>query len=195
MKLVVGDLSTWSLRAWMCVQLSELKIEVQSVALGAQGYQQQLAQYSPSMLVPVLIDGDLVVHDSLAICEYLNELCGGRLYPSVAAERAQARSLLAELHSGFTHLRSTCPFTLDAVTAVDKTVDINKELCRLSAIFDRTKGAFMFSQPGAVDAFYAVMAQRLASYGVTLEGRAGDYQRSLLEWPLFKAAMQQLDTW
>ncbi|WP_428241066.1 glutathione S-transferase N-terminal domain-containing protein [Gynuella sp.] len=195
MKLIVGSQSTWSMRAWMCTRLAGVECEVISMALSGDGYREQLARYSPSVLVPVLVDGDLVIHDSLAIAEYLNECSDGRLLPVDSAARAVARSLLAELHSGFSQLRSSCPFTLETAEPVAINSAIQAELTRVTQIFSQATGGFMFDAPGAVDAFYAVLASRLSIYGMSLEGRAGEYQRALTNWPLFKSAWQQVQQW
>ncbi|AJQ94221.1 glutathione S-transferase [Gynuella sunshinyii YC6258] len=175
--------------------MAGVECEVIPVALSGDGYREQLARYSPSMLVPVLIDGDLVIHDSLAIAEYLNEHSGGRLLPADSSARAMARSLLAELHSGFFQLRSTCPYTLEVVEPVVVSNAIQAELTRVTQIFSQATGEYMFDAPGAVDAFYAVLASRLSIYGVSLEGRAGEYQRALTDWSLFKSAWQQVSQW
>lgn len=195
MKLVVGSESTWSIRAWICARLADISFEEVVIPLGNAGYREQLARYSDTLLVPVLMDKHLHVHDSLAIAETLNEQSGGKLYPSDPNERAQARSLCAELHAGFLQLRSGCPFSLNPVKTVQSIASLQAELERLGQIFSNARLPFMFDLPGAVDAFYAVLAYRLAAYGIKLEGEAGEYQQALIEWPLFQQALAAATTW
>lgn len=112
MKLIVGTDSTWSLRAWICSQLAQISLELNVVDLTETGYKSKILTHSPTGLVPALIVSDLVIHDSLAIAEYFNEYSEGVLYPKSQSERALARSLCLELHSGFMNLRYHCPFSL-----------------------------------------------------------------------------------
>lgn len=127
------------------------------------------------------------VHDSLAIAEYIHELCPDRqLYPASQAERALARSLCAELHAGFRQIRTLLPFFLGAPTRSEPPVEAVGELARLQEVWSQARGSFYFVEAGIVDAFYAVMAYRLASYGILLPDQAGAYQQVLLSWPLWQ---------
>lgn len=196
MQLIVGTDSTWSLRAWMCAQIVDIEISVQVVDLTLPDYRQQLAMLSPTALVPVLKSEDLLIHDSLAIAEYFNECAQGGLFPLETKQRAYARSLCSELHSGFTNLRSQCGFTLNSVAAVDRdTPSLKAEIDRIETIFSQAVLPFMFEKAGAVDAFYALLAYRLASYGVRFDGKAGEYQLSLLNWPLMNDGIEQMRAW
>lgn len=194
-RLICGTESTWSLRAWMCAHLVGVPFEEQVIPLGTPGYKAELLKHSDTGLVPVLDTGRVRIHDSLAICEYLNELAEGTLLPADGDDRAYARSLCAELHSGFPVLRTECPFASNGKGKVVKTPEIEKELERLEAIFAGAQLPFMYDRAGMVDAFYAIMAYRLARYDIVLSGRAGDYQRSLLDWDLLKAAVARAIGW
>jgi len=195
MKLIVGRDSTWSLRSCLCASLAGFMPELEIIDLSRGEASKQLHRLSPTGLVPVLKDGDIEVHDSLAIAEYLNEKSDGNLYPSDTAQRALARSLCAELHAGFPLLRSRCPFTLDAVTPVQPDVAMQRELTRIERIFSNANSHFYFAQPSVVDAFFAVMAVRLQHYGLELVGSAGEYQHQLLRWPALKEALKQARLW
>lgn len=196
MKLVVGTASTWSLRAWICSQLVNIDLDIVVIDLTAPDYKQKLLQHSPTGLVPALIVDDKVIHDSFAIAEYFNEISKGNLYPEPVFQRASARSLCAEMHSGFSHLRSQCPFTLlDNVAHVVINSDLTSELDRVEVIFASAQGNFMYEQASIVDAFYAILAYRLKSYGITFEGKAGNYQASLLAWPLLQRAIDVAKQW
>lgn len=192
MTLISGTDSTWSLRAWLCARVAGFTPEVIRIDLTAADYKTQILKYSPAGLVPVWLEGELVIHDSLAITEYLNEISGGRLYPSGTGERALARSLCAEMHSGFANIREQCPFTQQEVPPLQASGEpIRKELQRITDIFAQAEGPFMFSEPSAVDAFYAVLAKRLSHYGIELAGKAGHYQKSLNDWPLLAEALAE----
>jgi glutathione S-transferase len=193
--LVVGTESTWSIRALLCVSISGLCCDEIIVDLGNGAYKEQLKEYSETMLVPVLVHNSVNVHDSLAIAEYINELTNGALYPKDKSERAIARSLCAELHSGFMHLRSACPFTFEQRAAVIVTPDIASELNRLKSIWCSAQGSFMYKSAGVVDAFYSVLAYRLSSYGFEFDGKAGLYQQSLLNWRLFQETINRASDW
>jgi glutathione S-transferase len=196
MKLVVGTDSTWSLRAWICGQLVGIELEIIVIDLAAPDYKKQILNYSPTGLVPALITENCVIHDSLAIAEYFNELSNQRLYPDLASERAIARSLCAEMHSGFISLRGKCPFNLsDNLSPVSLDRNLSSELERVKSIFECANGRFMFEKPSIVDAFYAILAYRMASYGILLDGKAGEYQSSLLTWSHLKNALALAKQW
>ncbi|MCV6621809.1 MAG: glutathione S-transferase [Cellvibrionaceae bacterium] len=203
MQLTVGTDSTWSLRAWICTQIASVEVDISVIDLASAGYKAKIQQYSKAGQVPFLIDDTVekqgkqaLIYDSLAIAEYLNERSEGALLPKDISDRALARSLCAELHSGFMALRSNCPFSLQAVSPLSEiNSDIQKELDRLVQIFESAKGAFMFGSATMVDAFYAILAFRLAHYGLKLEGKAGAYQQSLLQWDLLKAAIKKAKQW
>ncbi|MFG0886136.1 glutathione S-transferase [Vibrio sp. CJQ_6] len=196
MEMLVGTGSTWSLRAWMCSRLAKVELDVSVVDLSGSDYKKQLSVQSPSGLVPALTVDGTVIHDSLAIAEYFNELADGALYPRDALQRAVARSLCAEMHSGFMALRRLCPFSLEPVEPLtEPTPELEADIARATAVFVQAQLPFMFEEAGVVDTFYAVLAFRLQSYGVALEGKAGEYQQSLLEWPLTKDAVVEALRW
>lgn len=206
MKLVVGTESTWSLRVWICLQLANIKVIEEVIDLSSVDYKEKILAHSPTGLVPAFIDGNIEIYDSLAITEYINESSDGCLYPLNVKQRALARSLCAEMHSGFINLREQYPFTLQVITqnkqaqnlAAKNPVlsdDIKKELKRIDAIFESATLPFMFERAGAVDAFYAILAFRLKSYDIIFKGKAGEYQQSLLDWQLLNKAIYQAQRW
>lgn len=196
MELVVGTDSTWSLRALMCFKITGIDVTENIIDLTAENYKTELYKYSPTGLVPTLIDGAIVIHDSLAIAEYLNEMTNGQLFPENVEQRAVARSLCAELHAGFAELRNNCPFTLnDVTTKLNIDGKILVELNRVESIFSQANLPFMHESVGVVDAFYAVLAFRLNAYGITFKGNAGLYQKSLLSWEVLQSAIVQARHW
>jgi len=196
MELIVGTDSTWSLRVWICLQIVNIKATDVVIDLTDADYKAKILAHSPSGLVPAFIDGHIEIHDSLAITEYLNESSLGGLYPDSVKQRAFARSLCAEMHSGFMNLRQQFSFTLKPVAKATLLSDeVKQEIARIEAIFESAELPFMFEFAGAVDAFYAILAYRLNSYGITLKGKAGEYQKSLLNWDLLKQAIIQAEEW
>lgn len=201
MELTVGTDSTWSLRVWLCSQIAHIDLAINVIDLTAPDYKSLLIKQSPTGLVPALNQGSFIIHDSLSITEYFNERSDGALYPSNSADRALARSLCAELHAGFINLRTQCPFTLAPVTPLSEQQSlagnqgITNELKRIENIFGSARLPFMFDSAGAVDAYYAILAYRLHTYGITLKGQAGLYQESLLNWSLLKQAITLAKNW
>ncbi|CAK9883855.1 MAG: Stringent starvation protein A [Candidatus Erwinia impunctatus] len=191
MKLYIGTDSSWSIRALMCCEIAEIVSEIELIDLTSKEEQLRLKALSPTGLVPFLQHNEVVVYDSLSIVEYLNELAPGLVYPADQAERSLCRSLCAELHAGFHCVRSEMPFsTQKIVKKVSPSAQAAEELKRVSEIFSLSQGHFMWgSEPKAVDAFYAVMAHRLYSYGIEFSGRAEAYQHALIHWALLRRSL------
>jgi glutathione S-transferase len=196
MDLIMGTDSTWSLRVWICSQLAELDVETRLIDLAQPDHKSEIRLYSAAGLVPALNIGSVVIHDSLSIAEFFNECVNGALYPPSTTERAFARSLCAELHSGFQSIRARCPFTLEYVTPLSVLdADVQQELERIEQIFSYAHLPFMFESAGIVDAFYSILAFRLTVYGIELNGVAGEYQKSLLAWQHLKDAIELAKSW
>jgi glutathione S-transferase len=200
MEIVIGTKrwSTWSLRPWLALKRTGAAFEETLVELRqAETSEAEIRKHSPSGLVPVLKDGDLVVWDSLAICEYLAErFPEAGLWPAQAGARALARSTAAEMHSGFPSLRGECPMDLGLSSVAELSPatqgDIGKICGRWNDLLKRSGGPFLFGGWTIADAFYTPVATRFRSYGVRLsdygdEGAAGEYCERLLETPEFLA--------
>jgi glutathione S-transferase len=199
LELVIGTKtwSTWSLRPWLAARRSGLEFTETVVELRQADNKSEVAirRHSPSGLVPVLKDGELIIWDSLAICEYLAEKAPG-LWPSDPAARALARSAAAEMHSGFASLRGECPMDLTAEPHVaELSPATHKDLRRLAELWggllDRFGGPFLAGEWSIADAFFTPVATRLRTYGVKLsdfgdDGRGGAYVQRLLETPEFR---------
>ncbi len=201
MEIVVGTKkwSTWSLRAWLALKhtgepFTETLVQLREVGTS----EAVIATHSPSALVPVLKDGELIVWDSLAICEYLNErFPDARLWPRDPERRALGRAAAAEMHSGFASLRGECPMDLAVRVHADLTEATARDLRRIVALWSDLRGRFSDAGPyllgewSIADAFYTPVATRLRSYGVRLSdygdmGAAGGYCEALLETPEFR---------
>jgi glutathione S-transferase len=201
MEIVVGTKkwSSWSLRPWLALKHTGEAFKETVVELRQAGTSEaEIARHSPSHLVPVLKDGDLVIWDSLAICEYLAEkFPAAKLWPADPALRALGRSAAAEMHSGFGSLRGECPMALEAtpgVVAISEATqkDVRKIVERWNQLLKRSGGPFLVGEWSIADAFYTPVATRLRTYGVHLSdygdtGAAGAYCERLLQAPEFLA--------
>jgi len=146
----------------------------------------------------VLKDGDTVVWDSLAICEYLaDRFPDAKLWPTDMARRALGRAAAAEMHSGFPSLRGECPMDLSLTTEVELSEATHADIRRIVALWNDLRGRFGADGPfllgewSIADAFFTPVATRFRSYGVLLtdfgdKGAAGAYGETLLETPEFR---------
>jgi len=202
MELVIGNKawSSWSMRPWLVLKKVNIEFFERQIELrrGAET-EAAIAPLSPSGHVPALKDGELVIWDSLAICEYLAEkFPQAQLWPSDPAARALARAAAAEMHSGFASLRGECPMNLSAAPKVAELSEAtHKDLRRIARqwndLLQRLGGPWLGGADwGIADAFYTPVASRLRTYGVRLSdfgdaGRGGEYAERLLETPEFLA--------
>ena len=202
MKLIIGDKrwSTWSMRPWLVlhragVGFEEIRVPLRQDALTTAAI---VAAGSPSGLVPVLIDGDLAVHDSLAICEYLAERYpAARLWPAEAQARALARSAAAEMHAGFMPVRRDLPMDIGQRRDVEVADEAARSIRRLVALWRgmiRQFGGPFLAGPGwsIADAFFTPVATRFVTYGIDLaaygdDGAATAYRDLLLAQPEYLA--------
>ena len=200
MQLVIGDknLSSWSLRAWLALELTGEPYEEVPVRLYQADTRQQILAHSPTGKVPLLKTAGGPVWDSLAIAEYLAETYPeAHLWPRGEYARAVARSVCAEMHSGFVALRTHLPMNLcrdQALTDIpaEALADIQR-ICSLWADCRArfgSDGPFLFGHASIADAFYAPVASRLRSYRVELPEEAATYVESIYQWPLFMRWLQ-----
>jgi glutathione S-transferase len=201
MEIVVGTKkwSSWSLRPWLALKRTGEAFEETLVELRHVGTSEaEIARHSPSHLVPVLKDGELVVWDSLAICEYLAEkFPKAGLWPADPTLRALGRSAAAEMHSGFSSLRGECPMALeetprDVVISEATQKDVRKIVERWNQLLTRSGGPFLVGEWSIADAFYTPVASRFRTYGIRLSdhgdtGPASAYCERLLQTPEFLA--------
>jgi glutathione S-transferase len=198
--LVIGNknLSSWSLRPWLLLKHFGIPFEEVGVLLDTPGFKAQVAQWAPNGRVPALRDGDLMLWDSLAICEYVNErYLDGRGWPSDIAVRAHARAAVAEMHSGFAALRTQMPMNMrrtpDAYrwdAAADRDIARVQELWRDLRAWHGGAGKFLCGDFGIVDAMFAPVVSRFLSYGVPMDANAqafADAIQSLPAWREWRA--------
>jgi glutathione S-transferase len=187
MLLVIGNYnySSWSLRAWLALKVFAFPFDVVRIPLYGPGAKDELLKHSPAGKVPILKDGDAVVWDSLAILEYLAEK-NPRVWPADPRERARARSISAEMHSGFPSLRNHMSMNVRRrYPGKGRTPEVLAEIRRIDQIWSQAKGPFLFGPFSAADAMYAPVALRFRTYEVQVSNRA--YLEAVLALP----AMQE----
>jgi glutathione S-transferase len=187
--LVIGNknYSSWSLRAWLFMKHSGVEFQEILVTLDTAGTREELDRYGPSGRVPVLRHGSVCVWDSLAICEYIAEV-SGKGWPKAREARAVARSVSAEMHSGFTTLRSLWPMNARARnrrTAVTAALEADVE--RIDELWNDCRvrfggdGPWLFGEYSVADAMYAPVVLRFNTYGARISQTARWYMASVLE--------------
>ena len=188
MKLVIGNknYSSWSLRPWLLLAHFGVDFEEVQESLRADGLKARFAQYSPTSRVPVLIDDEIVVWDSLAICEYVSEqYLAGKGWPRDKVLRAEARAVCAEMHAGFMGLRSELPMNCRATRKVDASAAAKQDIARIDDIWsrcmERHPGGWLYGEFSIADCFYAPVVMRFKTYGVALSELAAQYQAFALE--------------
>jgi glutathione S-transferase len=201
MELVIGTKrwSTWSLRPWLALKRTGAPFTETVIGLRQDDGRTEAAilPHSPSGMVPALKDGELIVWDSLAICEYLAEkFPEAKLWPQDPVLRAQARAASAEMHSGFQSLRGECPMALDvepkvATLSEATQKNVRRIVAMWSELLRRSGGPFLAGEWSIADAFYTPVATRFRSYGVHLsdygdDGTCGAYATRLLATPEFR---------
>jgi len=191
MELVIGNknFSSWSLRAWLAMKASGHSFEEIHVTLRRPDTKTQILNWSPSGKVPCLIDNGLVIWDSLAICEYLAEEAP-HLWPLDGASRAVARSVCAEMHSGFAALRDGMSMDLqhhEPMQDIPPTVLL--DIRRIESLWEdcrqnyATSGPFLFGEYSIADMMFAPVCFRFDSYGVKLGPVGEAYLSTMLAHP------------
>ena len=180
--------SSWSLRPWVLLKTLGINFEERLVPFPEGGSWETYRQFSPSGRVPVLVDGEVTVWDSLAIIEYLAERHEG-VWPKDPATRAWARSAAAEMHAGFSTLRDICTMNCGIRVVLKSTPDaLQADINRFTELWNeglrRFGGPFLAGEHfTAVDAVFAPLAFRAQTYGLVLDQDSEDYVALLLRQP------------
>lgn len=203
--LVIGskNTSSWSLRAWLVMQLSGAEFDEVLIPLGGADTARRIREHSPTGKVPLLKCEDGPIWDSLAISEYIAECYPeAYLWPRGEAARALARSVCAEMHSGFVALRSNMPMDLQRHQPLAKVpAEVEADIARIVELWTLCRqrfgqdGPFLFGHASIADAFYAPVATRFRSYAVELPPLAKAYVDTIYQWaafqPWLKAALAE----
>jgi glutathione S-transferase len=187
--LVIGNknYSSWSMRPWVLLKHFEIEFKETRIPLFVEGYQEELAKYSPTLRVPVLIDGDTRVWDSMAIAEYVNEkYLGNNALPEKMEQRALCRAYCAEMHSGFLAIRNELPMNIRAKREISLSVEVIAEVKRIETLWCDTRnqysaaGDYLFGKFTLADCMYAPVAMRFHTYGISLSETSSAYVETLL---------------
>lgn len=183
--------SSWSLRPWLLLRHADIPFAEHKLLLT----QDDISKYSPSGRIPVLKDGNKLIWDSLAIMEYLAETFPEKnLWPRERDARAMARSVSAEMHAGFSNLRTHMTMNCrGSFPGKGRTPEVDKEIRRIQDIWQECRtqfgkgGAFLFGEFSIADAMYAPVVSRFITYGVELTPISEAYVRAMYTLP----AMQE----
>jgi glutathione S-transferase len=193
LKLIIGNknYSSWSFRPWIAMKVAGIAFEETVISLDAGDFKAHVGPVSGTGKVPVLIDNDVRVWESLAILEYLAEkFPNAALWPADAAARAHARAIANEMHAGFLPLRRHLPMNMwRPVIKRDLTPEAAANVQRIEAIWNDCRarfgkgGPFLFGRFGAADAMYAPVVSRLHTYAVAVGAGARAYMDAMMALP------------
>jgi len=192
MQLYIGNknYSSWSMRPWVLMRAFGIPFDEVMVRFDTfdadSSFKRRIAEVAPTGRVPVLVDDGLAIWDTLAIAEYLAERFPQHaLWPRDARQRARARSICAEMHSGFSSLRSHCPQNIEAslpavgARILNEQSGVRNDLDRVQALWadalQASGGPFLFGAFGIADAFFAPVAGRIRTYGLPVFDVASGY--------------------
>ena len=197
LKLVIGNknYSSWSMRPWLALRANSIAFDEVFIPLyTGDADKQRILGFTRSGKVPALIDGDVTIWDSLAIIEYLAErFPEKRLWPEDRAQRAHARSISAEMHSGFMALRNECGMNLHRpVKAIALSPDARAKIARIEQIWTECRqrygksGPFLFGAFSGADAMFAPVVHRFRTYAIEVAPEAAGYMKTMMALPAFQ---------
>lgn len=183
--------SSWSMRGWLALRLAGVAFDEVVIPLREETTASAIAEHSPSGLVPALKMDGVTIWDSLAIAETIAERHpDAPLWPADAAARAVARSVSAEMHSGFGALRSEMPMNIRASRpGHGRTPAVEVDIARIAEIWRDCRarfgadGPYLFGTVSVADAFFAPVVTRFRTYGVDLDAVGRAYAEAIYAWP------------
>jgi glutathione S-transferase len=204
LSLVIGNknYSSWSLRPWLAMKQFGLEFNEICIPLYTPESVSKISQYSPSGKVPVLLHGSLTIWDSLAICEYLaEEYSHLNWWPKDKSARAIARSISAEMHSGFQTLRQNMPMNCRAnLPGKGMAIGVQKDINRITTIWQECRqkfgagGDMLFGKFTIADAMFAPVVLRFVIYDVQLDAIARNYVETILKLPALQEWIKAAET-
>jgi glutathione S-transferase len=197
LQLVIGNknYSSWSMRPWLALRANNIAFEEVFIPLyTGDADKQRILSFTHSGKVPALIDGDVTIWDSLSIIEYVAERYPeAGIWPDDRARRAHARSVSAEMHSGFMALRNECGMNLHRpVGAVALSADGRANVARIQQIWIECRerygklGPFLFGAFGGADAMFAPVVHRFRTYAIEVAPEAQAYMDTMMALPAFR---------
>lgn len=204
LKLYFGNknYSSWSMRPWVLMKQAGIAFEEAKVRFDSfesdSEFKKMIASVNPVGKVPVLVDDGFAIWDTLAIAEYLAEKFPEKqLWPQDAKARARARSVCAEMHSGFSALRGACPMNIEAQLAQTGALvwrdnpavraDVQRLVSMWTELLEQHKGPMLFGEFSIADAYFAPVCMRLKNYALPVPGHITDYIRRVCALPGVKA--------
>jgi len=193
--LVIGNknYSSWSLRPWLALAHHKIAFEEVIIPIHTPETPAAIGKYSPAGKVPVLIDGEATIWESIAILEHLAErFPDAKLWPADFAARAHARAISSEMHSGFSALRVHCPMKLKRKKKRPLTPEVETNVRRITEIWRNARarfgagGEFLFGAFSAADCMYAPVATRFMSYEVDVDPVSKAYIDAIYRLPAFR---------
>lgn len=207
LKLVMANkaYSSWSVRPWLLLAQFGIPFEEVVIPLDLPTTRKAILKHSPSARLPALVDGAVSVWDSLAIIEYVAEKFPAKqIWPKTRAARAHARSMSAEMHSGFMALRRACPMNLRRpVRKIELADDALADAKRIDEAWTHARktygkgGPFLFGKFSAADAMYAPVVNRLHTYDVKVSKTSRAYMDAVMALPAWQALVKdaEAETW
>ena len=200
MKLIHGDLnySSWSMRPWLVLMHFEIPFEGELARLSGKGWRENIRAKSPTGKVPVLVDGELVVAETIAIIEYLADVFPDKaIWPRDLKSRALARAAAAEMHAGFSTLRNAAPTNLRVskpgrVKPEQVEADLRRVETLWGGLLERSGGPYLFGSAfTAADAMFAPLASRLRTYDLPVSDTASGYVEAIYALPAFQELLSR----
>ena len=208
LKLTIGNknYSSWSMRPWVLLKQAGIAFEEVMLRFDSfeadSAFKKALAGISPTGKVPLLVDGDLAIWDTLAIAEYVAEQFPEKqLWPADKAARARARSICAEMHSGFTGLRGHCPMNIEANLAdagaliwrdkPDVRADVQRLVEMWGALLQQHGGPLLFGHFTVADAYFAPICTRIKTYALPVPPAIAAYVDRVCALPGVQAWITQ----
>jgi len=194
MQLVIGNknYSSWSLRPWLLLTQFDITFDEHFISLFTDNMLQAMQDYCPNNKVPVLIDEQLSIWDSLAICEYINEQClDQKAWPSDTQLRATARSICAEMHSGFFSIRAEMPMNCRRKPSkIELSAGAINEIERIKEIWQACltphQGDFLFENFSIADAFFMPIVVRFHIYQIAVSEEINRFMNTMLSLPSYQ---------
>lgn len=192
MRLIIGNknYSSWSMRPWVLMKAFDVPFDETCIALQRDSTSAEIAKHSAAGRVPILLDGNTRVWDSLAICEYVAEQFPDKaMWPKDGAARAVARSICCEMHSGFTGLRSAMWMNIRArFPGKGRTAEAQSDIGRICEIWEDCLAEFghhqfLFGDFSIADAYFAPVVMRFRTYGVSMAPALQAYMERVIMYP------------
>ena len=198
MKLAIGNkaYSSWSLRPWILMKVLGIPFEEDLIPLDTPEFRPRVNAYHAGSTVPILVDADVTVWESLAIMDYLAERFSEKaVWPKDLKARTFARVISNEMHAGFRGLRGACPMNIrKRYAAMDRGELVAKDVARISLLWTKAltefgkpsgQGPFLFGAYSAADAMFAPVVTRLHTYSIKVDPIIRDYMDAVLTSPAF----------